>query len=141
MKLVLDTSVLVAAIRGPGGASATLLDWALAGKASVLISTPLLLEYEAVMTREEHRLVSGLTTAEVNILLDAYAAVAQHVEFFFTWRPILNDPDDEMVLETAANGGADAIVTFNERDFQQALARFRIAVIAPRIACGRLRTQ
>ena len=131
----------MAAIRGPSGASATLLDWVLAGKASVLISTPLLLEYETVMTREEHRLVSGLTAAEVNTLLDAYAAVAHPVEFFFTWRPILNDPDDEMVLETAVNGAADAIVTFNERDFQRAIARFGIEILTPRIACGRLRTQ
>jgi putative PIN family toxin of toxin-antitoxin system len=138
VKLVLDTSVLVAAIRGPGGASATLLDRALAGEINVLISTPLLLEYEAVMTREEHLQVSGLTEAEISTLLDAFAAVAQHVEFFFTWRPSLNDPDDEMVLETAVNGGADAIVTFNERDFPAVTTRFGIEVVAPRIACRRL---
>jgi putative PIN family toxin of toxin-antitoxin system len=138
VKLVLDTSVLVAAIRGPGGASATLLERALAGEANALISTPLLLEYEAVMTREEHLNASGLTEAEIAILLDAFAAVAQHVEFFFTWRPSLNDPDDEMVLETAVNGGADAIVTFNQRDFLPATAKFGIEVIAPRIACRRL---
>jgi len=138
VKLVLDTSILVAAIRGPGGASATLLDYALAGEGIVLISTPLLLEYEAVMTREEHLRVSGLSREEVGKLLDAFAQVAQHVEFFFTWRPSLNDPDDEMVLETAVNGNADAIVTFNQRDFQAA-ARFGIETITPQIACRRLK--
>jgi predicted nucleic acid-binding protein len=93
VKFVLDTAILVAAIRGPGGASATLLDWALSGAIAVLISTPLLLEYEAVMTREEHSLVSGLTAPEIGKLLDAFAEVAGHVEFFFSWRPALSDPN------------------------------------------------
>jgi putative PIN family toxin of toxin-antitoxin system len=139
VKLVLDTSVLIAAIRGPGGASARLLDAALDGEVSVLISTPLLLEYEAVMTRPEHSMVSGLTEEEVGKLLDAFAAVAEHVEFFFTWRPSLSDPDDEMVLETAVSGRATAIVTFNQRHFRVPAARFGIEIMDSKTAYRRLR--
>jgi putative PIN family toxin of toxin-antitoxin system len=141
VRLVLDTSVLIAAIRGPGGASARLLDAALAEEVHVLISTPLLLEYEAVMTRPEHQLVSGLSDEEVGKLLDAFAAIAEHVEFFFTWKPSLNDPDDEMVMETAVSGGATAIVTFNKRHFQVPAARFGIEIIDPKTAYRRLKDE
>jgi len=36
-----------------------------------------------------------------------------------------------MVLETAANGRADVLVTFNRRDFGTAPARFGIEVLRP----------
>lgn len=44
---------------------------------------------------------------------------------------MLRDPDDDMILETAANGGANAIVTFNRRDFPEALSRFGIEILSP----------
>ena len=80
------------------------------------------------MTRPEHQKVSGLSVREVQMLLDAFAAVAEPVRLAFSWRPMLLDPDDDMVLETAVNGGADAIVTFNPRDFATASAQFGIAI-------------
>ena len=136
---MLDTSVFVAAIRGPGGASSFLVRSALQGAYVPLISTPLILEYESVMTRPEHEAVSGLNRGEVEELLNAFAKVAEHVRFFYTWRPAVDDPGDEMVLETAVNGGADAIVTFNVRYFRGVEASFGIGVIRPMQAAGRLR--
>lgn len=98
----------------------------------MLASTPLLIEYEAVMTRPEHLSAAGLTGAEVGVVLDAVASVAEPVRLAFLWRPCLRDADDDMILETAVNGGADAIVTFNIRDFVGAADRFGLAVRAPR---------
>jgi predicted nucleic acid-binding protein len=36
-----------------------------------------------------------------------------------------------MVLETAINGGANAVVTYNVADFALAAKRFRISVLSP----------
>ena len=47
------------------------------------------------------------------------------------WRPMLRDVDDDMVLEAAVNGKADAIVTFNRRDFEPTSGRFGIRILSP----------
>jgi predicted nucleic acid-binding protein len=98
---------------------------------TLLVSTPLLIEHEAVMTRAEHLSASGLTAAEIGVILDAVAAAAEPVQLAFLWRPALRDPDDDMVLEAAVNGRAAAIVTFNKRDFVPASAQFGIQVLSP----------
>ena len=69
------------------------------------------------MSRAEHRTVSGLSTVELGAVLDAIAAIVTPVTISYLWRPILRDPDDELVLEAAVNGRADLLLTFNERDF------------------------
>ncbi len=122
---------MVAAIRSGAGASNRLLVTGLERRLTMLVSTPLLIEYEAVMTRAEHLEASGLTAIEVSAVLDAVAAIAEPVRLAFHWRPGLRDPDDDMVLETAVNGQADAIVTFNKRDFATVAERFGVEVLSP----------
>jgi putative PIN family toxin of toxin-antitoxin system len=131
MRLVLDTATMVAAIRSDVGASNRLLAAGLSRRFTMLVSTPLLMEYEAVMTRPEHLKASGVTAIEVGVLLDAVVATAAPVRLAFLWRPAVRDPDDDMVLETAANGQADAIVTFNRRDFATVAQRFGVEVWSP----------
>jgi putative PIN family toxin of toxin-antitoxin system len=114
---VLDTDVMVAALRSDRGASRQLLLASLNQRFELLLSVPLILEYEAVLTRPQHLVACGLSRAEVGRVLDDLAAVARPVRLAFRWRPRLSDPDDDMVLETAINGSASAIVTFNQRDF------------------------
>lgn len=96
----------------------------------MVLTVALALEYEAVCTLAEHRLASGLTTAETGIYVDGLIAMAEPVKAFFRWRPQLRDPGDEMVLEAAVNGQADAIVTFNERHLREA-RKFGVEVIRP----------
>jgi putative PIN family toxin of toxin-antitoxin system len=134
VRVVLDTSVLVAAVRSPTGASKVLLDAALSGQVEMLISTALVLEYEAVLTRTEHLRVSEFSLGEVEGLLDAICRKAIKVSIQWQWRLQLHDPDDEMVLETAINGHAEAIVTFNRTDFIHAGRHFGLKVLSPREA-------
>jgi putative PIN family toxin of toxin-antitoxin system len=138
-RLVLDTSVLVAAIRSHLGASAALLQLALQKKITMLATVPLVLEYEAVLMRAEHLAASGLEPEEVAILLDALVAVSEPVKLAFLWRPQLRDSDDDMVLEAAVNGHADAIVTLNSRDFAAVAPRFGIAIWTPKEALKKVR--
>lgn len=97
----------------------------------VLASVPLVLEYEAVLTRPEHLEASGLTAPQVNEVLDALVKVSIPVPLRFLWRPRLKDPADEMVLETAVNGAADWLVTFNLRHLADAAREFGIRVARP----------
>ena len=114
---VLDTDVLVASFRSDAGASRQVLEAARARRFNVLLSVPLMLEYESVPTRPEHLAASGASREDALAVLDELASVAKRVELVISTGPLLSDPNDEMVLETALNGRADAIVTFNDRDF------------------------
>ena len=134
MRLVLDTDVLVAALRSDRGASRQLLIRALDRDIEVLASVPLMLEYEAVLTRPEHLAASGLTAEQVNEVLDALVKVLIPVHMSFQWRPRLKNPGDEMVLETAVNGESGWLVTFNLRHLAVAAREFGIRVSRPRDA-------
>lgn len=138
MRLVLDTDVVVAAMRSPTGASAALLEAALDGKVTMLANVALMLEYEAVCARTEHLEAARLSGAELGVFLDALAALAEPVESHFVWRPRLRDPGDEMVLEAAVNGRANGIVTFNARDYGAAPSEFGMRVLLPRDALRRV---
>lgn len=129
--MVLDTDVIVAALRSPGGASAELLRQVLVGERVSMASVPLFVEYEAVLTRPEHLKAGGATVADVRNLLDVLAGVIEAVEIRYLWRPQLTDADDDMVLECAANGSARHLVTFNVADFKGPAERFGIRPLTP----------
>ncbi|MBS0366227.1 MAG: putative toxin-antitoxin system toxin component, PIN family [Proteobacteria bacterium] len=131
MSLVLDTDVMVAALRSPRGASAELLRQVLVGERLALASVPLFVEYEAVMTRPGHLQAAGATVADVRNLLDVLAGVVRPVEIHYLWRPQLTDANDEMVLECAANGGARYLATFNVEDFTGVAERFGVRPLMP----------
>jgi putative PIN family toxin of toxin-antitoxin system len=137
---VLDTNVVIAAMRSPTGASAELLRMARRSEITLLANVALALEYEATCKLAEHCLAAGLDLHEVGVFVDAVLAMAEPVETHFMWRPQLRDPADEFVLEAAVNGQAAAIVTFNRRDFGVVPARFGIDVLTPAEAIGRIRT-
>jgi putative PIN family toxin of toxin-antitoxin system len=141
VRLVLDTSVLVAAIRSKSGASRVLLHAALNSQFSLLISTPLVLEYEAVLTRHEHLKAAGIDDSEVGKLIDLICRTGIQVSLIRKLRPRLLDPDDEMVLETAVNGSADAIVTFNRGDFAGVAEEFGLEALTPQEALERMRNR
>ncbi len=131
MRLVLDTDVVVAALRSDRGASRQLLLAALDGRIELLVPVPLVLEYEAVLTRPQLLKDVEITTGEVGAILDAILATAIPVEMWFLWRPQLKDPSDEMVLETAVNGNADYLATFNLRHLREAAGLFGIRAAVP----------
>jgi putative PIN family toxin of toxin-antitoxin system len=138
LRLVLDTDVLVAAMRSRGGASWQLVDRALVGEFTLLLSVPLVLEYEAVLTREEHRKVHRLSVPELDYVINSLVSVAEAVQIRFLWRPLLSDPTDDMVLETAVNGRADQLVAFNQKDFVAVAEGFAFKILRPSEALHRL---
>jgi len=76
---------------------------------------------------------------DVEVFVNSLIALAEPIEAHFRWRPALQDPADEMVLETAVNGNADALVTFNQRHFKPVHSQFGIEVLLPREALRRMK--
>ncbi len=140
MRFVFDTDVIVAAVRSPSGASAELVRAAQAGQIALLCSVALFVEYEATCTRAEHLLASGWSITVIGDFLDSLSGLLEPVEVHYLWRPRLRDPADEMVLEAAVNGQAQAIVSFNHRDFGSAPQEFGIQLLLPRDALQLLRS-
>lgn len=129
-RIVLDTNVLVAASRSRHGASFALLHAVRQRRLRPLASVPLMLEYEAVLKRCAHE--AAFRAVPVDTFLDALSLFIEPVTLHYLWRPQLPDPSDEMVLETALNGRADALVTHNVADFAAAAKRFALPVLTPR---------
>ena len=140
-RFVVDTDVVIAAMRSPSGASAALLGAVLERRLTMLASVSLFFEYEAKCTDPEHWTAAGLTLGQANIFVSTLAALIEPVKTHFLWRPMLRDPNDEMVLEAAVNGAAEAIVTFNLRDFGSAPGRFNIESMTPSTAIRRVRDE
>ena len=130
-RVVLDTSVVVAALRSRLGASNAVLTLVAMRQLTALATPPLFLEYEDVLKRPEQRLSHGLTEVQIDEFLAEFGALIEPGETHFQWRPQVRDPADEMVLEAATNGRADALVTFNVADFAAAGKYFRISIIKP----------
>ncbi len=130
-KVVLDTSVVVAGLRTRLGAGNAVLRLVAQGRLVMLATPPLFLEYEDVLKRPEHRLAHGLALPSIDEFLAELGALIEPVDVHFQWRPQSKDPNDEMVLEAAINGQADALVTYNVADFAVPGERFRIPVLTP----------
>ena len=131
MKAAFDTDVIIASRRSRSGASYALLRALQAGELVAVASVPMMLEYEAVLMRPEQRLATGMSAQDVQDFLDELAALLIPVTTWFLWRPRLRDPDDEMVLDAAINGGVEAIVTFNVQDFLPGAAVFNLRILTP----------
>ena len=126
--IVIDTNVVIAALRSKKGASHRLLSLAGTEKYNTHDSVALVLEYEDVIQR--HRVELGLSQDDVSDLIDSLCALAKHHPIYFQWRPFLSDANDEMVLELAVSAQCKYIVTHNIADFQ-GVEKFSIQVVTP----------
>lgn len=128
-RIVIDTNVLIAAMRSRRGASALLLSLLATDQFEMHLSIPLVLEYEEVLLRQ--RVELGLAADDVDNLINSLCAVGvRHESIYYNWRPSLPDERDEHILDLAIKGQCDAIVTFNIRNFRGA-AQFGIRAIRP----------
>lgn len=131
MRVVLDTNIVLKAFRSPAGGSAALVRAVRNQKLVMLATPPLFFEYEQVVTRPEQMKAAGASIAEADAFLDVLAAILTPVDVHYLWRPQLTDAEDEMVLEAAINGGAEALVTFERATFLAAARSFGVEVVTP----------
>jgi putative PIN family toxin of toxin-antitoxin system len=129
MRVVFDTSVLVAAVRSRQGASFALLNAIPSPAFQICLSVGLYAEWQDVLTRQEN-LPPGRTAEDARRFLRYLASQAHLQDIHFLWRPCLRDADDDMLLELAFAAGCRYIVTHNIRDFS-GCERLGIQAITP----------
>ena len=127
--IVIDTNVVIAALRSKRGASNKLLSLVGTKRFEVHDSVALILEYEEVLQRQRNEL--GLSEEEISLFIDSLCAMAYHHQIYFLWRPYLKDVDDDLVLELAVSANCEYILTHNVRDFKGS-ERFGIQAITPK---------
>ncbi|HYN60097.1 MAG TPA: putative toxin-antitoxin system toxin component, PIN family [Rubrivivax sp.] len=139
VRVVLDTSVLVAAARSRNGASYQLMSMLPSPDFEMALTVALYTEWQAVLTRPEHR-PTGVTVNATLAYLRYLVSLAHLQDVHFLWRPFLRDPDDDMVLECAVASGSSIIVTHNVKDFQRAVA-LHVQAVKPVEFLNLLRSQ
>lgn len=104
-RVVLDTNVLVSALIDDGKPRKLVLE--LLDKYSVILSRQMLAELADVMSRNKFSVTSG----QVDRFLTSLVRMSQLVSDIARFKVMLEDPDDDVVLNTAYTGRAEFIVT------------------------------
>jgi putative PIN family toxin of toxin-antitoxin system len=129
LRVVLDTTVLISAVRSRNGAAAKLIQLAIEGRFILLMDVSLTLEYQEVALRSQHTTISHFTEHEILTLIWTLENVAEPVNLIEKHRPICVDPGDDHILELAINGKADVIATANLRHLQEPALKHNIQAI------------
>lgn len=127
-KIVIDTNVILSALRSTKGASFKLLSLVDKKLFEFSLSVPLFIEYEAVAKRKTQQL--RLEESVIDDILDYLTEVGDKREIYFLWRPFLRDPKDDLVLEVAVESKSDFIISFNKKDFKN-VEKFGLKVLTP----------
>ncbi len=126
IRAILDTNVIVSAMRSDRGTAFKVLSLVGSDRFEVSVSVALVFEYESALSRW-----TSASAEEIARLLDYLCSVADRQKIFYLWRPYLRDPMDDHVLEVAVASRSQVIVTFNKRDFG-GCERFGIRIVDPR---------
>ena len=128
-RIVIDTNVIVSALKSRNGFSFDLLSIIDDKRLSVSISVPLILEYEDAVKRNKSKI--KLTKSEIDAIIDYICLTSEQRKIFYLWRPYLKDPKDDMVLELAVESESDYIISFNKKDFI-GIEKFNLQVVTPK---------
>ena len=127
-KIVIDTNVIVSALKSKNGFSFKLLSIIDDERFKVFISVPVILEYEDAINRDKTQI--KLNKSDIEAVLDYICLISEERKIFYLWRPFLSDPKDDMFLELAVESESDYIITFNKKDFK-GIEKFGIKPLTP----------
>ena len=134
MKVVIDTNVILPALMSIDGVSNRLMLWLFTNERKIsVVSNTLVMEYQDVLLRDKNRKIyEQFDEKDIVAFIDDICLISFHQKINFLWRPFLKDIKDDMVLETAFNGGCDYIITYNVKDFTSVKDKFGIEVVMPK---------
>jgi predicted nucleic acid-binding protein len=127
-RVILDTNVILAALRSQAGASYRLLMTVGHPQWQSVVTPALMYQYEDVARRPGN--VPGLSAQDITNILDLIYRESHRQVIWFSWRPASPDPGDDLVLDAAIVGGCDFVVSFNERHLRAA-RDFGMEVLTP----------
>ena len=127
-KVILDTNILLSGLQSRQGQSYKLLTLLYENRFRIVLSVPLVLEYEAILKKKLDRTI--FTDEIIDRFIDYLCAISEHVKIFYLWRPFLKDPFDDHLLELALATNCRYIVTYNIKDFAKA-TELGISAITP----------
>ena len=135
-KIVIDTNVLLSALFSNRGKSYKLIELltakAVDGWRYNVVSVPLALEFEEVLLRPKNReKYHYFSQEDIRLIISDIVHISYRTELHFLWRPFLKDSFDDKVLETAVNGQANTIITYNTKDFVGVKKYFDIDILTP----------
>ncbi|MCU7835614.1 MAG: putative toxin-antitoxin system toxin component, PIN family [gamma proteobacterium symbiont of Taylorina sp.] len=128
-KIVIDTNIVISAMLSNRGAAFKLISLIRNQKFKYVLSVPLVLEYEDVLKRKDSKIT--LSQEAINNILDRLCYHAELRDIFYLWRPFLNDPKDDLVLELAVESNCNSIVTYNLKDFEN-IDKFGLKAVTPK---------
>ena len=134
MKVVIDTNVILPALMSIDGVSNRLMLWLFSNEKKIsVVSNTLVMEYQDVLLRDKNRKIyEQFDEKDIVAFIDDICLISFHQKINFLWRPFLKDIKDDMLLETAFNGGCDYIITYNVKDFTGVKDKFGIEVVMPK---------
>jgi putative PIN family toxin of toxin-antitoxin system len=128
-RMVIDTNVIVSALRSAAGASYRLLDVLYEGRIEIATSVPLVMEYEYACIRNLEHI--AFSESELKEYIDDLCSLSVKQKIFFLWRPMLKDANDEHVLDLAIASRSRFIITYNKKDFIGA-KQFGLEILSPK---------
>ncbi|MBN1294837.1 MAG: putative toxin-antitoxin system toxin component, PIN family [Candidatus Latescibacteria bacterium] len=128
-KVVVDTNVVYSGLYSSRGASYKILYEIYKGNIVPVLSTTLIFEYEEILKRKQS--VLKLTDQEINQFLDNICDFGEPQKIYYLWRPVVNDPKDDHILELAVASKTNCIVTHNIKDFKGS-EHFGVIIITPK---------
>jgi len=135
-KIVIDTNVILSGLMSKKGGSFKVLSMIPKNRFSVVISVPLILEYESVLLKNLKNF--NLTKKDINDFLDYICLVSEHTKIFYLWRPVLKDPYDDHILELAVSSNSKYIITYNLKDFNE-VYQFGVRPVTPETFLSKLK--
>ncbi len=128
--VVIDTNILVAALKSNKGAAYALVTKLPLQRFVFHLSVPLYTEYQDVLTRPKN-MTGRNSQEEILAFLRYICKMAHHQKIFYLWRPWLKNPKDDMVLELAVAAHCKYIITYNLKDFMN-IQVFGIQAVTPK---------
>lgn len=128
-QIVIDTNVILAGLRSKKGASYKLLTLLNDQRFQLNVSATLIFEYEEILKREHQQL--GLTTEDIDNIINGICHLANHHQIFYIWRPLAKDQDDDFIIDLALKCQANLIISYNEKDLKP-IQKFGISILTPK---------
>jgi putative PIN family toxin of toxin-antitoxin system len=126
--IIIDTNVFVSGLRSNRGMSYQLLVHLGTDLFKTVVTVPIILEYEKVLTDSKTKI--PLTAPDIEKFLNYLCKISDCRKVHFLWRPFLRDAGDDMVLEAAVSGQCKYIITFNTKDFKGS-EKFGVIAMTP----------